>query len=90
MAAQSNYQVLIQKLDQFIRKYYVNKLIRGVLYSIGFVLLLFLLVDLLIYYNDFGTGTRTGLFFSFIGISLAAFSAPPTGTFENSPLRQIT
>lgn len=72
MAAQSNYQVLIQKLDQFIRKYYINKLIRGALYSIGFVLLLFLLVDLLIYYNDFGTSTRTGLFFTFIGISLAA------------------
>lgn len=72
MAAQSNYQLLIQKLDQFIRKYYINKTIRGALYSIGFVLLLFLLVDLLIYYNDFGTGTRTGLFFSFVGLSLAA------------------
>ncbi|HKK73555.1 MAG TPA: DUF4175 family protein [Saprospiraceae bacterium] len=74
MAAQSNYQLLIQKLDQFIRKYYINKVIRGALYSIGFVLLLFLVVDLLIYYNDFGTGTRTGLFFSFVGLSLAALA----------------
>ena len=72
MAAQTNYQLLIQKLDQFIRKYYVNKLIRGFLYSVGFVLLMFLVVDLLIYYNDLGTSTRTALFFSFVGISLLA------------------
>ncbi len=74
MAAQNNYQLLLQKLDQFIRKYYINKLIRGALYSVGFILLLFLIVDLLIYYNDFGTSTRKGLFFSFMGVSLAALS----------------
>lgn len=74
MAAQSNYQLLINKLDQFIRKYYINKVIRGALYSVGFVLLLFLVVDLLIYYNDFGTSTRTTLFFSFLGLSLMALS----------------
>lgn len=74
MAAQSNYQLLIQKLDQFIRKYYINKVIRGALYSVGFILLLFLLVNLLIYYNDFGTGIRTGLFFTFVGLSLGALA----------------
>ena len=29
----NNYQLLINKLDQFIRKFYINQLIRGVLYS---------------------------------------------------------
>jgi len=28
-----NYQLLITKLDQFIRKFYVNQLIRGGLYT---------------------------------------------------------
>ena len=72
MANQSSYALLIQKLDQFIRKYYINKLIRGALYSTGFILLLFLLVDLVLYYNDLGTEPRTIIFFSFLGTSLAA------------------
>ena len=50
MATNDNYQALIQKLDQFIRKYYINKLIRGLLYSTGLVLLLFLGMSMLEYY----------------------------------------
>ena len=73
MAAQkSNYQVLISKLDQFIRKYYLNQLIRGVLYSIGLILLLFIAINTLEYFFYFDKGVRKGLFFSFIGISSAA------------------
>ena len=37
---QDNYQLLIEKLDQFIRKYYVNQLIRGSLYATGLILAL--------------------------------------------------
>ena len=74
MAVQENYRALIQKLDQFIRKFYVNRLIRGSLYSVGFILLLFLIVDLLIYYSDFGTTTRTALFFSFVGLSVVGLA----------------
>jgi len=61
-----SYQQLIEKLDQFIRKYYVNKLIKGTLYTIGAVLGLFLLMNILEYYFYFGTGVRTAFYYGFI------------------------
>ncbi|HMO39799.1 MAG TPA: DUF4175 domain-containing protein [Saprospiraceae bacterium] len=72
MAQQDNYQLLVEKLDQFIRKYYINQLIRGTLYSVGLVVLLFLVMSVLEYYFYFGSGTRRVLFYSFIGISSIA------------------
>jgi hypothetical protein len=72
MAAKDNYQLLVEKLDQFIRKYYVNQLIRGALYSVGTILLLFLAVSLMEYFFYFGQGGRKLLFFGFMGLSLAA------------------
>lgn len=64
--------MLIQKLDQFIRKFYINQLIRGVLYSVGLILLLFLAVSLLESQYYFSTSVRKTMFFSFMGISLLA------------------
>lgn len=75
MATHNNYQLLINKLDQFIRKFYINKLIRGTLYSIGLILFLFLMVSLLEYYYYFSTDVRKLMFFSFIGVSLIALTA---------------
>ena len=72
MAIQDNYQLLIQKLDQFIRKYYVNQLIKGSLYSIALILILFLGMNILEHYFYFNTGIRKVLFFSFLGISSLA------------------
>ena len=72
MATQDNYQLLIEKLDQFIRKYYVNQLIRGALYSVGLILFLFLAVSVLEYYYYFSSGVRKLMFFSFIGVSATA------------------
>ena len=62
----NNYQSLIEKLDGFIRKYYKNQLLRGLIYSIGLVLLFFISVTVLEYYAHFNTGIRTILFYSFI------------------------
>ena len=47
MDINQNYSLLIQKLDQFIRKYYLNQLIRGSLYTVGAVLFLFLVLAFL-------------------------------------------
>lgn len=68
----SNYDQLIEKLDQFIRKYYINQLIRGFLYSIALVLALFLTFNLLEYNFYFSTTIRKFLLLSFIGTSLGA------------------
>lgn len=74
MAQQNNYQLLIEKLDQFIRKYYINQLIRGGLYSVGLILVLFLVAAFLEHTFFFDTGMRKVLFFSFIGVSALALS----------------
>jgi len=68
-ATNSNYELLISKLDRFIRKYYINKLIKGTLYSVGIILGLFVLFNVLEYYYYFGKGTRKTFFYSFFAIS---------------------
>ncbi len=69
MAMHDNYRLLIEKLDQFIRKYYINQLIRGSLYSVALILVLFLGLNFLEHYFYFHAGTRKVLFYSFIGVS---------------------
>jgi len=61
-----NYRVLIGKLDDFIRKYYKNQLIRGIIYSFTACLLFFLTVTVLEYFAHFSTTVRTILFYGFI------------------------
>jgi hypothetical protein len=62
----NSYQSLLGKLDEFIRKYYKNQLLRGVIYSTGLVLLFFVSVTSIEYYGHFNIGVRTILFYSFI------------------------
>jgi hypothetical protein len=66
---QNQYEMLINKLDQFIRKYYLNQLLKGSLFSIGLILILFLSINSLEYYFYFPTYIRKALLFSFLGIS---------------------
>jgi hypothetical protein len=63
--------ILIQKLDEFVRKYYKNQLLKGVLYSSGILLSAFLSVVLLEYFGEFNTTIRTILFFSFLAATIA-------------------
>ena len=64
-----NYNTLIQKLDEFIRKYYKNQLIRGWLYSVAVGLVFFLSIALLEYFGHFGTTVRTVMFYSFLAVN---------------------
>ena len=70
-----NYQLLIEKLDEFIRKYYLNQIIRGSLYSIALILALFLGLNFAESFFYFPSGTRTLLFGSFVGVSAVALFA---------------
>ncbi|HEX2617182.1 MAG TPA: DUF4175 family protein, partial [Flavobacteriales bacterium] len=67
----SDHDLLIAKLDAFIRKYYKDRLIRGVLYSVGLLVLFFLCASLSEYFGRFGTTARTVLFWLFIAATLA-------------------
>src|SRR5688572_11712837 len=68
MTTPDNYQVLLQKLDDFIRKYYKNQLIRGVLYAITGVLAFYLAVALLESFAWFGPAVRSVLFYLLIAV----------------------
>ncbi len=63
-----SYRELIEKLDRFTRKYYLNKVIRGSLLFIGLLIFVFILLSTLEYNFYFDTTTRKVLFFSFIAI----------------------
>ncbi|MEO8590572.1 MAG: hypothetical protein ABI432_14445 [Flavobacteriales bacterium] len=62
----TDYEHLIAKLDGFIRKYYKDRLIRGVLYSVGLLVAFFLCAALLESFGHFGTAARTALFWGVI------------------------
>jgi hypothetical protein len=68
----NNYNLLIEKLDAFIRKFYINHLLRGSLYTVGTILGLFVLLNVLEYYFYFSTTVRTVMFWAFAGISALA------------------
>ncbi len=62
----SDYNILLEKLDEFIRKYYKNQLIKGVLYATGIFLAFYLAVVVLEYYGRFSITVRTILFYFFV------------------------
>ena len=68
-----NYQILIRKLDEFIRKYYRNQLIRGSLLFLAILFLSYLLFVTLEYFWHFGTVTRSILFYLFVFLNGSAF-----------------
>jgi len=72
MAMTDNYQLLMTKLDAFIRKFYVNQIIRGALLCTGLVVGSFLLVSLLESQFYFHPWQRKVLFYGFMGGSLWA------------------
>ena len=74
MSSTDNYSLLIDKLDQFIRKYYTNQIIRGVLLTTGSVLLIFLAYNLLEHEFYFSKSVRKVLFYSFNAFTLSALA----------------
>jgi len=65
-----NYELLLQKLDAFIRKYYLNKLLRGALLFIGLLLGFYVFISLFEYQLYFSSAVRKLLLTGFIGTTL--------------------
>lgn len=63
----SAYDQLIQKLDDFIRKYYKNQLLKGLIYTVALGFTLFLAVSISEYFSRFSTPIRAVMFFGFTG-----------------------
>lgn len=66
----SSDQILLNKLDIFIRKYYKNRLIRGMLFLLSISACFYLFLVLTEYFFHFGILLRTILFFAYIFSSI--------------------
>ena len=64
-----HYENLLDKLDKFVRKYYVNELIKGGLYTISLGVLCFLLFALAEHFFYFDPNIRKVLMWSFLGLT---------------------
>lgn len=82
----TNYDILLAKLDAFIRKYYKNQIIKGIFYFTGIGLADFLAVTVLEYYGHFNTPVRATLFFFSLVLILGVFgryvAVPLAGLFR--------
>lgn len=65
-----NYAYLIQKIDGFIRKYYLNKVIKGSIILAAALFAAYIFLSLAEYYGHFDPLVRTAFFFSFISGNL--------------------
>lgn len=80
MSIESNYTKLIKRLDAFIRKYYKNQVIKGLLYTLALVTLSYLAVAIVEHFGRFNSTVRTIFFYGFLagtGYILAKYIAIP-------------
>jgi len=76
----SNYDILISKLDQFTRKYYLNQLVRGILLFAGILAAFYVLASLGEYQWYFPGGVRKTILAVFVilaGITLYTWIVKP-------------
>jgi hypothetical protein len=64
--APSPIRQLLDKLDEYKRKYYLNRLLKGLIFSAAALLSAYLLVNTLEYFGRFSTPLRATLFFLFL------------------------
>lgn len=64
------YNILLKKLDTFIRKFYKNQLIKGAIYCFALLLVFFMLVNFLEYFGHFNSNTRTIIFYIYIFLNV--------------------
>jgi hypothetical protein len=70
MRSSENYELLIGKIDTFIRKYYFNNLLRGLIFLGTGLFSAYVIITVSEYYGNFNTGFRTFLFYFFILLNL--------------------
>jgi len=70
MSQERAYSELILKLDEFIRKYYTNQLIRGLIYSVAALSVFFLLTAFAEYFGRLGSIGRGFLFYGYIALAI--------------------
>jgi len=64
------FPLLIKKIDEFIRKYYKNQLLRGGLLALGTLAVFFLAVNILEYFGNFNISVRTVMFYLYLVLNI--------------------
>jgi hypothetical protein len=70
MNKSENYELLIDQINTFIRKYYLNNLLRGLIFLGAGLFSAFVIIAVIEYFGNFNTIFRTILFYGFILINL--------------------
>ncbi len=65
----SNYDLLVSKINEFTQKFYLNKLLRGSIYALALLLALYLLLFVFVYYTQPGSTVKTTLFFGSLALA---------------------
>ncbi|MFD1258987.1 DUF4175 family protein [Mucilaginibacter terrae] len=71
MQAPDNYIGLIDKVNAYIRKYYLNNLLRGLIFLGAGLFSAYIAITLLEHFGNFNTTFRTILFYTFIVLNLS-------------------
>jgi hypothetical protein len=71
MTSAENYDLLLEKINVFIRKYHYNNLLRGLLFLASGLFSGYIVITLSEYFGNFNTVPRTILFYLFILLNLA-------------------
>lgn len=70
----SNYELLISKINEFTQKFYLNKLLRGSIYVLALLLGLYLLLFVFVYYTQPSAAIKTLLFFGSLALAITSIS----------------
>src|SRR6202012_3375278 len=70
MNSAENYALLIDKINVFIRKYYFNRFLRGLIFLGAGLFSAYIVITLSEYFGDFNTVFRTLLFYFFIVLNV--------------------
>jgi|UniRef100_UPI004049EC67 hypothetical protein len=74
-ASTENYVYLIKKIDGFIRKYYLNKVVKGSIFLVSSLFVAYIVVAMAEYFGHFDPIVRSILFYTFIAVNLFVIAA---------------
>jgi len=70
MQSPANYELLIDKINEFISKYYLNNLLRGLIFLGAGLFSAYVVIAVSEYYGNFSILLRTLLFYGFIFLNI--------------------
>ena len=70
METTNSFYTLLNRIEEFKRRYFVNQLLKGLLVFLALLLSAYLLINTAEFFGRFSTGVRATLFFSFIALLL--------------------